>query len=273
MPSLWIDDIDLEAEFPGLYVASLPDVLNRAEFLQDLVQVSGAAGGYGTGPLGIPPKTFSVGISMNGVTVAAGRQMIRDLHALAGPALRAVRVGDRAELLIYARLTKAEWVGEAPQLVNTWVYGRVHFEAPYPVWREVSALWYGFGTTRTPLPIWNAVTAPVIEIRGPATGPIDLILSDATGADRRTSRFQTSLNTDQDFLRIFTEAWGMAVFKSTAGVLAQDDSLLDANAPYLFPGQLDPALGNPYLQHYPMYRVVASGGTPQGRAYYPKQVY
>lgn len=270
MPTtLTVAGIDLETDLPGVAVTELPDLLFRSRTEADTLAIPGVAGDYLAGPTTVPAREFSVGVWVDGGTVAGNRDLLDQLATLIGSSTVPIESADLPGVRLYARLIEAKPVAVQPAHVNPWTSGELRFRADYPYWRETWAQWIGFGTSYVPLPVWNAPTAPIYEIWGPATTPIDLIHADHAGTVLRTTRLSITLNTDQDFVRIITEAWGMSIWKSVAGTLSQDETLLHVD--YLFPKPLESPGGTAYQEHFPMVKLAAGGGTPRGRAYYPRQ--
>lgn len=271
MATVWLHGVDLEGEFIGCQVASLPGVLDRAETLLTKVSIPGMAGAYSAGPITVPVREFSVGLTMSDEDTASVRTMLRDILSLVGPNTITVRIADRADLLIYARLKRAKAQPDFPSLVSDGLDAVLEFEADVPYWRELSAQTYRVDTSLTTLPMGNAPTAPTWELFSADGGSVVnpwLKIYDATGTLNRTSTFTLTL-AGEDVLQVITGADEMAVILSDAGVIAQNDALLTGG---LFPGSLDPhALGNPYLGHLPMAQVGADSGTVQARAIFPRQ--
>lgn len=269
MSTIYLNGVDLEAELDGVLVTELPDFLHRLPVDVGSLVVPGVAGVLPTGPAVVPAREFSIGVWVDGQTVEGNRDRLDALAALIGATVIPVESIDLGGTVIFARLLEARPVPVQPALVTPWTNGELVFRAEDPYWREAWAQWIGFGTGFVALPVWNAPTAPVYEIWGPVTDWVDLVQADPDGTPRRTSRFNITLNTDQDFVRIYTEAFGMSIWKSIAGTLTQDDTLLDVDS--LFPQHLEAPGGAAYLRHYPMVKLAAGGGTPRGKACYPRQ--
>lgn len=271
MATVWLAGVDLEAEFPGCQLAAIPGVLDRAETLLGKVTVPGAAGAFAAGPIEVPVRTFRLGLTMWEDTTAAVRTMLERIQSLVGPHTIAVRLADRADLMIYARLVRAKNKADFPDLVSLGLDAELEFEADHPYWRELFAQSYRVGTGLTALPQGNAPTPPIWELWSADGNTVTdpwLEVYDATGTLARRSEFTVALAGD-DVLRIETATEVMAIVLSDAGVVAQDDTLLTGG---LFPTSLDPhALGNPYLGHVPMAKVGATSGAVAARAIYPRQ--
>lgn len=269
MATVYLNGIDLEAELDGVVVTDLPDLLHRIPIDLDSVSVPGVAGVLAAGDPTIGAREFTVGLWVDGQTVDRNRDRLDALAALIGPAVIPIESIDLGGVTIFARLVGIRTVPVQPALVVPWTNSELVFRADDPYWRETWSQWIGFGTSFVPLPVWNAPTAPVYEIWGPVTTWVELTQADHAGTPLRTSRFNITLNTDQDFLRIYTEAFGMSIWKSVAGVLTQDDSLLDVDS--LFPKPLEAFGGAAYQGHAPQVKLAAGGGTPRGKALYPRQ--
>lgn len=274
MASLYLNGVDIEAEFPGLYVSELPDVLHRVQSLVDSVEVPGFAGAYPIGPARVPSRTITIGLFITGLaSTLAVRSMLQNLEALCGHGLIPLRTVDRSDLTIYARVRELRPAAFQPQVVSTGAAIELLADAPSPYWRDTLAKSYGFGTTLTVIPTGTAPMPFLLRILGDplsATAVVDpkFWYYDAAGILIRSSTFTISLGAD-DYLEIDSSPGAMAIMKSVGGTLTQDDTLLTAG---LFPQPLDPtAHGNYYLGQFPKVKLTATSGTPRGELIGPRQ--
>lgn len=272
MATVYLHGVDIEAEWPQIEVARLPDALHRAETLLAGVTIPGMAGQLVTGPVEVPPREFSIGLLIDETSVLGVRQRLQEIRSLVGAHVIEVRIADGLELSIEARCVGGDALAIGPALATDWANAELRFVADHPYWRDRWASIYHIGGTLVPLPMGNAPTAPIWEVfsadGNDVTSPA-ITVCDHTGTPRRVSTFTGLVIPGTDVLTIETAVDRMAILYSTAGVVAQNDALLPSGQ--LLPASLDPyALGNPYLQHFPMVKVTAASGTPAARVTYPR---
>lgn len=266
----WLNGIAVEDEWPGVWLADVPGVLNRVQTQQGFVDVPGLAGGIAVGPPIVPLREFQIAFWIDTVSPAAVRRVMREMVTVCGYGLIPVRIADRADIFIFARCIGARMRGDFPDMISLSGDCELLFQTEHPYWRDLSALPYHLDGTKRPLPGGNASTSYIVDMWGGPGGGTDptFTLYDATGHPIRSTTLDIDFPDDSDWVRIVTNPETYAIYRSLDGVISQEDGLLSAG---LFPMPLDPtAYGNPYTSAHLLASVTGATGQIRGQIMYPR---